>query len=169
MLDYEYLSNRKDALQFLAQIFQPKTPRVQGRLTPAQEYLVDGIADAQQALSEPLLSSAILLHQTQQHRTAGVTDALFLVVVHLGQMDFELGIGPVSGWKSPEGGGSPHGGGGEETGKNKMKGKNLDHPKDSNNLGKFCLVSCLGKFSLQGGQAFSSSSQPHPHTRRHIP
>lgn len=80
---------------------------MQGRLTPAQEYLVDGIADTQQALSEPLLSSAILLHETQQHRTAGVTNALFLVVVHLGQVDFELGIGPVSGWKSPEDGGSP--------------------------------------------------------------
>lgn len=67
---------------------------------PDFAYLVDGIAYAEHALANPLLSPPILLHQTQQHRTAGFTGALLLVLIHLIQMDLKLGIGPVSGWKS---------------------------------------------------------------------
>lgn len=76
---------------------------------PDSLYLVDGVAYAEHVLADPLLSSAVLLHQTQQHCTAGFASALFLVLIHLIQMDFELGVGPVSGWKAS----SDNGGDGE--------------------------------------------------------
>lgn len=64
-------------------------------------YLVDGVANAEHVLPHPPLSPAVLLHQAQQHRATGLADALLLLIC-LVQMDLELGIGPISGWKSPE-------------------------------------------------------------------
>ena len=104
---------------------------------------MDHIADAWHALSHPLLSPAVLLHQAQQHCTAGLTRAFLLVLIHPIQTDLELGIGPVSGWKSPEGGGSRHGEGGDR--KNKRKGKNFDPPEESILPAQLHLVSSLLK------------------------
>lgn len=132
-------------------------------MIPAREYLADRVADAEHALSHPLLSPAILLHQTQQHRAAGFTLALLLVVVHLIQMDFELGVGPVRGWKSP----------GRwrfppcrvrRWARIKMKGRSLIIPVKENSGQIVPSKQALGGFSLRGGQAFPPISLPHPHT-----
>lgn len=133
---------------------------------PARQYLVHSVADAQQALPDPLLPPAILLHQTQQHHTAGLSSAFLLLGIHLIQTNLELGIGPVSGWKSPGDGGSPTGS--EETGRIKRKGRTC-HPKESIILAKLYLVTSLSKFPLQDGEAFSPNSLPHPHARGNIP
>ena len=130
-------------------------------MAPAPEYLVDSIADAEQALSHPLLSPTVLLHQPQQHRAAGFSNALLLVVIHLVQMDFELRIGPVSGWRRrfpPKWG--------EEIRKNRTKGGTLIIPVKAQ-LAHLCRSAGLGKFSLQGGRASPLRSPPRPHTRRH--
>lgn len=125
---------------------RPKASGVQG-CRPARRYLVHGVADAQQALPAPPPPPAVLLHQTQQHGAAGLRRAFLPMGIHLTQTDFELGIGPVSGWKSPGDGGSPTGS--EETGKTKREGRTSVTPRKAsfwpNSAWEPASASCLSK------------------------
>lgn len=115
-------------------------------------------------MSYPLPAPTILPHQTQQHHAVGFADAPLLAVIHLGQMDSELEIGPLSGWRSLGGRRvwfPPWG----VRRRERTQGKSLGRPREGAAGSKWAWASF--PHSVASTPSFPSPP-PLPHTGRHI-